>query len=210
MAADNLQQVLDGYEQERIPLGGTFLNQALVAATLNDNQECLGRLVKMGARNIDECILVAEEKGVVKCTSMLLLLKSALTGDKTLLCSVLSNSTAPEHGTALRISNIPLIAETINSGKLSTIDSLKIAQQKGHHSVWRQLLMLTKVERIDGTVDWSRLQLMSMDPWLIVTMSSWLVKINLSSNMLKSLPPEIERLSKVSVCKDILGIGVLF
>lgn len=171
---------------------------ALVAATLNNNQECLGRLVKMGARNIDECIQVAEEKGLVNCTSMLWLLKAALTGDKTLLCSVLRNSRTPAHGTPLRVSNIPQIAEAIKTSKVSTTDSLEVTQQKGHHSLWRQLLMLTKVDIIDGTVDWSKLNVMNLDTWLVASMSGWLVKINLSSNMLKSLPPEIERLSKVS------------
>ena len=55
MANDNLQQVLEGYEQERIQLGVKFLKQALVAATLNDNHECIGKLIKMGATNTDEC-----------------------------------------------------------------------------------------------------------------------------------------------------------
>ena len=84
MAEDNLLQVLEGYEKRRIEMGETFMKQCLEAATLSDNPQCVGKLVKMGAKNIDECL---EKKGVVNsATAMLLLMKAALTGDKMLQC----------------------------------------------------------------------------------------------------------------------------
>jgi hypothetical protein len=85
MATDNLLQVLEGYDLERIPLEVQFLNQALVAATDIDNHECIGKLIKMGATNIDECIQLAKEKVKINAAAMLILSKVGLTGDKTML-----------------------------------------------------------------------------------------------------------------------------
>ena len=47
----------EGYEKTRIEIGGTFMKQCLEAATLSDKPQCVGKLVKMGAKNIDECLL---------------------------------------------------------------------------------------------------------------------------------------------------------
>ena len=82
MAEDNLREVLESYERERIDLGETFMKQCLVAATLTDNHECIGKLVKMGAKNIDECLTLAKEEELTNATTMLMLMKAALTGDK--------------------------------------------------------------------------------------------------------------------------------
>ena len=83
---DNLLQVIEGYERTHIEMGETFMRQSLEAATLSDNHECVAKLVKLGAKNIDECLALAKEKGgVTKATAMLLLMKAALTGDKTVL-----------------------------------------------------------------------------------------------------------------------------
>ena len=82
MATDNLLQVLQGYDLERIPLEVRFLNQALVAATDFDNHECIGKLIKMGATDItkiDECIQLHGEREKLtkavhyKCTSAIVL-----------------------------------------------------------------------------------------------------------------------------------------
>ena len=204
MATDNLLQVLEGYEHERIELGVTFLNQALVAATLNDNHECVGKLIKMGATNIDECIQLAKEKGIINATAMLMLLKAALTGDKSWLSVFGDAVLSPEF--VARLNQI-MSADTevksdinraIGRQKISTIYPLEIAQQNGHHSVVYELLLLSHNKALSGSVNWNNLCLTSFDNRLIKKMYNWVRVLDLSSNKIRSIPGEIGILTEVS------------
>ena len=200
MANDNLQQVLEGYEQERIQLGVTFLNQAMVAATLNDNPECIGKLIKMGAKNIDECIQLAKEKEIIGATAMLVLLKAALSGDKTMLYVFQTGNTSlsPEFA-ALNLTSRAnsQISRTVRIRMISTIYALEIAQRSGQHSVVHELLLLTRTKKHIGSVDWSNLHLVGIDKYVLHRMCNWITTLNLSSNKLRSIPAEIEILTKV-------------
>ena len=198
MATDNLLQVLEGYEQERIQLGLTFLNQALVAATLNDNHECIGKLIKMGATNMDECIQLAKEKGQVNATAMLILLKAALTGDRIMLHVFGDVSFNPEFASLCLTGEFnSKMNRAIESRVISTVQPVEVAQRTGHHSVVYELLLLTRIEKSSGSVDWSCLHLVSIDKHLIKKICDWTTKLNLASNRLKSIPVEIEMLVKV-------------
>ena len=202
MASDNLQQVLEGYEQEHIQLDVKFLNQALVAATLNDNYECIGKLIKMGARNIDECIQLGKKEGVTNAMAMLLLMREALTGNDSFLKRLLNPSLSVS--TLDKLSNnsefslaLPCQAvKIVSDGRLSTIDALEVAQKSGQHSVHRKLMMLTRVNMDAGSVDWSKLNLLDMDTKLFKA-CNWLVDLDLSANKLNSVPSEIGMLNKV-------------
>ena len=204
MANDNLQQVLESYEQERIQLGVKFLKQALVAATLNDNHECIGKLIKMGATNTDECIQLAKEKGVINATAMLLLMRAALTGDEVLLRKLV-NLSLPAHAfldnimpNDLEFNLLRQVYKTVLfSGRLSSMDPLEVAQQRGQHSVHRKLMMLTNVSMVNGCVDWSKLNLVYMDTQLLEKVCKWLKELNLSANKLCIIPSEIGILSRV-------------
>ena len=198
MATDNLLQVLEGYEQERIQLGLTFLNQALVAATLNDNHECIGKLIKMGATNMDECIELAKEKGQVNATAMLIMLKAGLTGDRTMLHVFGDASLNPEFASLSLTSEFnSKMNRAIERRVISTVHPLEVAQRTGHHSVVYELLLLTRIEKSSGSVDWSSLHLVSIDRYLIKKICDWITKLNLASNRLKSIPAEIKMLVKV-------------
>ena len=199
MATDNLLQVLEGYEQERIQLGVTFLNQALVAATLNDNHECIGKLIKMGATNIDECIQLVKEKGQINAIAILIMLKAALSGDRSMLYVFSDASLNSEFAALSLTSEIKLkMNQAVASGVVSTIPPLEVAQQTGHHSVVHELLLLTRSYKSNGSVNWSGLHLVSVDKYLIKKLCNWVTKLNLSSNKLKSIPADIEILIKVS------------
>lgn len=202
MADDNLLQVLDGYEHERIELGVNFLNQALVAATLNDNHECIGKLIKMGAKNISECLQMASEKGIIKATAILLLMKAAVTGDRAIVCGIVNTSLcSPEiamvYQLTSKVYSESQVKEVMLNGRLSTLAPLEVAQQNGQHSVQRELLMLTQVNKHEGCVNWSKLNLMTLDVQLLRRMCGWLKTFNLSSNNLKCVPEELKVLSKV-------------
>ena len=199
---DNLLQVLEGYEQTRIEIGETFMKQCLEAATLSDNPQCVGKLVKMGAKNIDECLALAEKKGIVNsATAMLLLMKAALTGDKTLLplnpSFVRAASTNLEQETK-SFSN-EHVTQAVHGGKISTTDALAVAQRAGQHAVKRELLLSTNVNRESGIVEWSKLHLFALDVQLLQSLCDWLRMLNLSANMVTRVPEEVNLLSKVSL-----------
>ena len=212
--ADNLRQVLEGYEQERIQLSLKFLNQALVAATLNDNHECIAKLVKMGARNIDECIQLAKKKRLVNATAMLLLMRAALTGDETCLNLahvslhdiVQRNRSFPEQmvsqelqqeGNSLEHSFLREVVLTMQcGGRLSTFDAVVVAQQNGRYSMCRKLMMLTGTDRHEGCVNWSKLSLASIDAQLL-EICTWTTDLDLSANKLSTIPSAIGILSMV-------------
>ena len=211
--ADNLRQVLEGYEQERIQLSLKFLNQALVAATLNDNHECIAKLIKMGARNIDECIQLAKKKRFVNATAMLLLMRAALTGDETCLNlphvslydivqrnreQILSHELQRE-GDSLEHSFLREVVLTMQcGGRLSTFDAVVVAQQNGRYCICRKLMMFTGTNRHEGCVNWSKLSLASIDAQLL-EMCTWITDLDLSANKLSIIPSGIGILSMVSL-----------
>ena len=196
MAEDNLLQVLEGYETTRIAIGETFMKQCLEAAALSDNHQCVGKLVKMGAKNIHDCLALADKKRVVNAKAMLLLMKAALTGDKTLLPNYRAARLEQELWQAGMNTDNDL-QTSVSQGRISTIDALEVAQRTGHHRVKRELLLLTKVDKIKGAVDWSEVRLLSLDVQLLNTLYDWVTKLDLSTNILKRIPAEICLLNKV-------------
>ena len=212
---DNLRQVLEGYEQQRIQLGLKFLNQALVAATLNDNHECIGKLIKMGARNIDECLQLAKEKNLVNSTAMLLLMRAALTGDETLLklaklsqrlllwTECILYQELPNKSGSLEHGFFRKVVLTVRcNDRLSIFDAVEVAQQNGQHSMCRKLMMLIgtiqdKIQhRYQGCINWSKFSLVSIDVQLL-EMCKWVTNLDLSANNLRMIPSEIGILSEV-------------
>ena len=199
---DNLLQVIEGYERNGFEMGETFMRQSLEAATLSDNHECVAKLVKLGAKNIDECLaLAAKEKGgVTNATAMLLLMKAALTGDKTLLpMASFDRVTSSTLEQELRgcSQTTDLVTESVEEGEISTSVALEVAQRSGQHGVKRALLLSTKVDRIKESVDWSKLRLVGLDVQLLHSLCDWLKRLDLSGNMLKRVPEEMSLLSKV-------------
>lgn len=208
--ADNLQQVLEGYEKERIHVDVKFLNQALVAATLSDNHVCIGKLIKMGAKNIDECIELAKEKDVTKALAMLLLLKVALTGDRSMFYMYTKLTSLPhELSDSMLLQRMPAVRNVVSSREVSTVAPLKLAQMNGHYNVWREILMLTGIDKKSGHVNWSKLDLMTIGVKLLRSLYVWLRKINLSSNLLKSLPEDFKILKQV-LCTYITIISLSY
>ena len=212
MENDNLQQVLEGYEQERIELDVKFLNQALVAATLNNNHECIGKLVKIGATNIDECIQLAKEEELDYSIMMLLFMKAALTGDETFLNLLLRNLTPwlslhlqeLPHSDLLELNILRKIIWAYKKGCysyiLSMTDALEVAQWCGQYSVHRKLMTLTACNRgVTAAHGWSKLNLTYVDA-RVLEMCDWITDLDLSANKLSSLPSNVGILHMVSSC----------
>ena len=202
MANDNLQQVLEGYERERIELDVKFLNQALIAATLNNNHECIGRLIKMGATNIDECTQLAKEKEVDHpVLIMLLLMKAALTGDETFLkllvnpadvVQELPHSDPLEH-VLLRNLRKYICTNVKHCSRSSTNDVLEVAQRCGQYSVHCRLMILA----CNRTTGWRKLNLTYVDA-RVLEVCNWITDLDLSANKLSSLPSNVGTLCMVS------------
>jgi CHASE1-domain containing sensor protein len=90
--------------------------------------------------------------------------------------------------------------QAVESGEVSTTYPLEIAQQNGHHLVARRLLLLTRINKSNGSVNWSNLHLVNtLDNYLINGLYNWVRVLDLSSNKLKCIPAEIEILTEVSI-----------
>ncbi len=223
---DNLREVLEGYEQERIQLSLKFLNQALVAATLNDNHECIGKLIKMGARNIDECIQLAKKKRIVNATAMLLVMRAALTGAETCLnlAHVQINPLSPDQIISRELQCGERDSESLEhsflrevvlamqcSGRLSTFDAVEVAQLNGRYSMCRKLMMLTGTNRHEGCVNWSKLSLVSIDVQLL-EICTWITDLDLSANKLCTIPSGIGMLNMVRLLtiQFLISVAISF
>ena len=210
MAADNLQQVLEGYTETGIHLEEWFLNQALIAATLTDNYETIGKLITLGAKNIDECVELAHKKRVVNAIAMLLLMKAALTGDKSILYSVISRLIKPEFTCTFKVANndaliMNLAAAVVLKHRACILLPLHLAQVNGHYCIIRELLMLEiYIDKQEGSIDWCDLSLVSLDTQLLEASGDWLKLFLLTANRLRSLPKEIGMLKKVLHIKFII------
>ena len=61
----------------------------------------------------------------------------------------------------------------------------------------REILMLTRINKSKGHVDWSKLSLVSLDVQLLGYMQEWVKEFKLPLNMLRSVPAEFKMLKEV-------------
>ena len=161
----------------------------------------------MGARNIDECIQLAKkrESDLVKARAILSLVKAALIGEKALLpdrlpfkySSLDLELNSGTVSTSSVLTEDSEVAKVVQSGEVSTLIPLELAQQSGQHSTRRAILMLTRIDKSKGHVDWSKLSLMSLDVQLLGCMQEWVKEFKLPLNMLRSVPAEFKMLKEV-------------
>lgn len=131
------------------------LNRALVAATRNDNHENIGKLVVKGAKNISECLELAQRENKPHARAMLLLIKAASTGDKTIVQKLFGEAvTKLEHPEEYSDAGFPDAQRAVLRGDISTVVAIEIARRNGHLQVRQELLLKTDVNQEDGCVYW--------------------------------------------------------
>ena len=186
---DRLTELLKKVTPQNIDVH--YLNRALKLAVKNDNHLNVGKLIVKGSTNISECLRYAKNARKPNARAMLLLIKSAQTGDVAIIQKVFGEHTPGlQNPQEYEDDGLCLVQEAALSGNISTAVAIEIARRNQHHDVREELLFKTDVNEEEGYGYWHSLQLLQLDiSWL--RRITWVKKLRLARNGLKSLPPEI-------------------
>ena len=169
------------------------LDQALIAAILNDNHAIIGELIIKRVNKLEGYIKLAIVERKAHSRAILLLVKAALMGRKSIIQKLFGDSVSNPSSLDLREFNDDQFVEVqqaVLSGKVSTVIPIKIARKYNNHQVCEELLQRTGVNEEEGSVFWHGLQLLSLDiSWLRGI--SWVKLLTLTRNGFKSLPQEM-------------------
>ena len=168
-----------------------------MAATRNDNNFNVGKLVVKGANNLRECLEYAQRENKPHACAMLLMINAAMTGDKSVVQRLFGQTMdqSPEFADP----GFPEVQKAVLSGKVTTVVPVEIARRSGHFEVREELLLGTDVNQEEGYVYWHGLRLLKLEvSWL--RMITWVKRLRLARNGLKTLPNEIGNyLKQVSI-----------
>ena len=163
------------------------LERALFAATHNDDHHSIGKLVIKGAKNISECLNLAQRDLKSHAYAMLLLIKAASTGEVTLVQELFGYAKPDSDEMDRAFYDAQKAAQ---SGRISTVVPIEIAQRHCNTQVREELLLKTDVNQEEGYVYWHGLRLLKLDiNWLMRI--SWVKNLRLARNGFKFLPEDI-------------------
>ena len=180
-------------QQESEQLEEDCLPRALKAATLKDNPSSIGKLIVKGANNIDECIDIAICEGLHQSRAMLLLVKAAITGNKSIIQKLFGDAVTNSSSLDPRVfddDEFHKVQDAISSGKVTTVVPIELARRREKALVREELLVKTDVNKVDGYVFWHGLRLLTLEiSWL--RRISWVKRFRLAKNGFKTLPSEM-------------------
>ncbi len=167
------------------------LKRALRAAVDNDNHFNVGKLIVKGADNVDECLKLAKDDRKPHARAMLLLVKAAQDGNRSLVLKLFGDP-APglQDVREYQDDGFPDVQKAVVGGKVSTVVPIEIARRNGHTTVREELLLRTDVNHDEGTVYWHGLRLLVLDvSWL--RKIHWVKRLRLARNGFRQLPNEM-------------------
>ena len=167
--------------------------RALKAAVTTGNHVDVAKLVVKGATDIDEALKLAVQLKNYRTTALLLLVFAALNGNCQLVVELFAESfmavPLPE-GVALSVEDMKEVQKAVISGQVSTSIPIEIAQRKGKDNVREELLLHTKVNQDERTVNWHGLQLLSIElSW--IRKIQWVRRLDLGHNGFWSIPSNV-------------------
>ena len=198
---DKLTELLRKNTEELEP---NCLNRALMAATRNDNHFNIGKLVVKGAKNLEECLEFAQKENKPHARAMLLLIKAASSGNKSIVQRLFGETVdKSDNSKEFTDPGFPDVQKAVLSGKVSTVVPIEIARRNGHVQVREELLLKTDVNQEEGYVYWHGLRLIQLEvPWL--RRINWVKRLRLARNGFKSLPNDMGNyLKQVSYRSEI-------
>ncbi len=169
------------------------LNQCLIAATKNDNQLNIGKLVIKGAKNLDECLALAVQEDKPHTRAILLLIKAAFTGNRVIVQKLFGETVDKAENVRDQFSDpgFEEVQKAVLSGKVSTIVPIEIARRNGNFQVREEILLKTDVNQEEGYVYWHGLRLLQLEvSWL--RRIFWVKRLRLARNGFKILPNDME------------------
>ena len=168
-----------------------YLNATLLAAVESGSPSATYKLILHGATNLDEALTKSRKLEKPTVTAALLIIKAAIVNDRILVMKLYGENVQGEM-------KIPLTEEdslaefqaAVASESIKTMIPIKISQVYNASAVMEVLLLQTDVNQESGKVGWHGLNLTQLETsWLINI--SWVEKLRLSHNELKSLPPDM-------------------
>lgn len=167
------------------------LNRAMIYATRNDDHQTIAELITKGATNVDDCLKISTKEKKVHARAMLLLVKAAQTGDKSIVQALFAGITVAHEKSKDLDDVVTSTRKIILSGGVSTYFAFKIAQCNEQEAVKDELLLRTNTCRSEGYINWNNFQLLYLDASLLRRIYWVNNYFGISQNSLQSLPPEI-------------------
>ena len=182
------------------------IEEAMLAAIRNSNDDCIPLLVVAGARSLDCALCLAIQLERIKAIAILLLCKAAITGDRAtirslLLSEPLETVSAPWY--------VPSVHEIFSQKCINMSYPIEVSIFEKKYEATKELLLSMDIDMGLKQVDWSELNLTILDPSWIYSIAPWVVSLKLVRNHLRMLPSEIfnaTQLTSLDLSQNILEI----
>ena len=171
------------------------LEEALLTAIRNGNDDVIPLLIVSGARRLDCALYLAIQLERVKSIAMLLLCKATITGDCQSIRSLLSEPPDSENTPWYMKDVYANMADMHNTKKMSYPIAVSIMEK--NYEATKELLLKTDLDMRRKQVEWSKLKLTLLHPTWMYSIAPWVVSLKLVNNHLRKLPEELFKASQL-------------
>lgn len=140
-----------------------------------------------GARRLDCALYLSIQLERVKSIAILLLCKATITGDCSVIKSLLSEPPEAENAPWYMVKVHTILAQGVV--KMSYPIAVSIIEK--NYEATKELLLRTDLDMRRKQVDWSKLKLTLLHPSWMYSISPWVVSLKLVNNHLRKLPAEL-------------------
>lgn len=171
------------------------LEEALLTAIRNGNDDVIPLLIVSGARRLDCALYLAIQLERVRSIAMLLLCKATITGDCQSIRSLLSEPPDSENTPWYMKDVYANMADMHNTKKMSYPIAVSIMEK--NYEATKELLLKTDLDMRRKQVEWSKLKLTLLHPTWMYSIAPWVVSLKLVNNHLRKLPEELFKASQL-------------
>jgi serine/threonine protein kinase len=171
------------------------LEEALLTAIRNGNDDVIPLLIVSGARRLDCALYLAIQLERVKSIAMLLLCKATITGDCHSIRSLLSEPPDSENTPWYMKDVYTNMVDMHNTKKMSYPIAVSIMEK--NYEATKELLLKTDLDMRRKQVEWSKLKLTLLHPSWMYSIAPWVVSLKLVNNHLRKLPEELFKASQL-------------
>ena len=179
------------------------MEEAILVAITNNNDELIPLLVVGGVRRLDCALELAIQLDRINAIAILLLCKAAITGDtaaiRSLLCEPLGSTNIPWY--------VPQVQRILSHGSIQMRYPIAISILEKKYEATRELLLNINFDMGRKQVDWSSLKLTILHSSWIYSIAPWVVSLKLVNNHLRNLPSEISsatQLRRLDLSRNLL------
>ena len=171
------------------------LEEAVLTAIRNGNDDAIPLLIVSGARRLDCALYLAIQLERVKSIAMLLLCKATITGDCQSIRSLLSEPPDSDNTPWYMKEVYEFMADMHNTKNMSYPIAVSIMEK--NYEATKELLLKTDLDMRRKQVEWSKLKLTLLHPSWIYSIAPWVVSLKVVNNHLRKLPEELFKASQL-------------